>query len=90
MPKQPERPLRLQATEQCRIVAEGDGTEVDGLLVNISDEGFCVESDAAFEVGERIEMQVPGLGRLSGIVRWRSGRRLGGVLEPYTRGAFDS
>jgi hypothetical protein len=90
MPKQPERPLRLQATEQCRIVAEGDGTEVDGLLINISDEGFCIESDACFEVGQRIEIRVRGLGRLFGIVRWNSGRRTGGVLEPYTRGAVGS
>lgn len=89
MPKQPQRPLRLEATERCTIVAE-DGNEVEGILINVSDEGFCIESDARFESGQRIEIQAPGFGKVSGIVRWHSHNRTGGILEPYTRGAFDS
>lgn len=89
MPKRTERPPRLEATEQCTIVAE-DGSEADGILINVSDGGFCIESNARLEVGQRIEIRVRGLGRLFGIVRWRSGRRTGGVLEPYTRGAVGS
>lgn len=93
MPKHPERPLRIEAIENCTIVRD-DGSRVDGVLVNLSDEGFGVESDHSFdqplEVGERIEMHIVGVGRILGIVRWSDCGRAGGVLEPYSRGAFDS
>lgn len=93
VPKHPERPLRIEAIENCTIIRE-NGRRVDGLLVNVSDEGFCVESDdpleRSFEVGERLEMHVVGVGRIFGVVRWSECKRAGGVLEPYSRGAFES
>lgn len=89
MPKRTDRPLRLEASERCTVIDE-NGSEAEGILINVSDGGFCIESDARFDVGQRIEIRVPGLGQLFGIVRWHTRRRTGGVLEPYTRGAVGS
>lgn len=88
MSEHPQRPVRLEAIEHCMIAKEG-GRLIGGILVNLSDEGFCVESNYPLELGERIEMRVIGLGRIAGIVRWFECNRAGGVLEPYARGACD-
>lgn len=87
--KRIRRPARLEAVECCTVVRE-DGSLGGGVLVNLSDEGFCIESNHPLELGERIEVCVPGLGRFAGIVRWLNRSRRGGVLEPYVRGAYDS
>ena len=81
-----ERPVRIQASEFCTIVRE-DGRLVGGVLVDLSDQGFCVESLHTFEVGERVELRLSGLGRMPGFVRWCDCNRAGGVLEPYSQGA---
>lgn len=86
--KKVRRPTRIEAGEHCTVVCE-NGSLVGGLLVNLSDEGFCVESSHPLEIGERIEMSVLGVGRITGIVRWLDCNRAGGVLEPYSRGAYD-
>lgn len=84
-----ERPARIGAYEHCTI-ARQNGSPDAGVLLNLSDQGFCLQTSLGLEVGERLEMQVPGLGRISGIVRWTDGSRTGGVLEPFTTGAFDN
>ena len=89
MLEHPQRPIRLEAVEHCTIAREG-GSLIGGILVNLSDEGFCVESNHRLERGEQIEMRVIGLGRITGIVRWFECNRAGGVLAPYIRGACDS
>jgi PilZ domain-containing protein len=82
------RPVRADALEHC-VIARESGELVPANLINLSNEGFCVETSHTFEVGERIEMRVLGLGRLPGIVRWFDSHRAGGVLEPYSSGAYD-
>lgn len=89
MPQDSERPARIPAHEHCTI-ARQDGSLNDGLLLNLSDEGFCVHVRLRLDMGERLEMRVPGLGRFFGIVRWTDGSRTGGVLEPFTTGAFEN
>jgi hypothetical protein len=59
-----------------------DGTMFHGAPVNLSNEGFCVQSGCHLEPDQRIEILVLGLGRLRGIVVWSSGQRAGGRLEP--------
>lgn len=86
--KHPERPPRVNIVEHCTVVRES-GRVVRGLLVNLSDEGFCVDSDPPLLRGERVEVRVQGIGRLCGIVRWLDCNRAGGVLERYSRGAYD-
>lgn len=87
--KKVKRPTRIEAIECCTVVRE-DGSLGGGVLVNLSDEGFCIDSNCPLELGERIELRVPGLGCFAGIVRWLDRNRGGGVLEPYVRGAYDS
>lgn len=89
MPQANERPVRIMVHEHCTIARQNGGLEA-GVLLNLSDQGFSVHTRHRPEVGERIEVQVPGWGRVSGIVRWTNGTRSGGVLEPFTSGAFDN
>ena len=81
-----ERGVRIDVGELCTIVRQ-DGCLVCGTLVNLSNDGFCVESLHRFGVGERIELRVTGLGRMPGLIRWCDYNRAGGVLEPYSQGA---
>lgn len=83
-----ERAVRIQATELCTIVRE-DGCLVGAVLVDLSNEGFCVESQHKFEVGERVELRLKGFGRMSGLIRWCECNRAGGLLEPYSQGACE-
>lgn len=87
MPRHSKKP-RFSAMERCAIGRQ-DGSVDHGKLVDLSKEGFCVDGSRPFDLHERIEIRTIGLGRLSGIVRWCDGHRAGGVLEPYSRGAFD-
>lgn len=83
------RAARLKADEPCMIVRE-DGSLLSGILVDLSNEGFCVETGRGLAPGERVEMRVAGLGQIAGLVRWFDCNRAGGVLEPYTRGACEA
>jgi len=82
-----ERPPRFRAIEHCAVVREC-GDVAAGILVDLSEQGFCVHSEHHLEVGERVELRVVGAGRISGVVRWLEHNRAGGVLEPFPRGAF--
>jgi hypothetical protein len=78
----PRRSNRVSAREPCTI-ARFDGSLSHGLLLNLSNEGFCVECTRNLEPNERIEIRVLGLGRFRAIVRWSSFHRAGGLLEPF-------
>lgn len=89
MPQDSEKSARLGTHEHCTIARE-NGALNTGVLLNLSDQGFCIKTNLRNGIGERLEMRVPGMGRFSGIVRWANGSRTGGVLEPFTTGAFDN
>lgn len=84
----PQRPTRLLAHEHC-IVARENGEVAGGLLLNLSDGGFCIESRLRVDVGERVELRIMGLGRVSGIIRWTDSNRADAVLEPLGSGEFE-
>ena len=86
MPDSFERAVRIDVSELCTIVRQ-DGRLVAGILVDLSDQGFCIESVHRFEAGERVELRIKGLGRRPGLIRWCDSNRAGGVLEPYSQGA---
>jgi PilZ domain-containing protein len=75
-----DRSHRTSTHETC-IIARENGSKVLATLVNVSDEGFCVESATPLEPHERIEVRVLGT-RLSGSVRWAKQSRAGGAWEP--------
>jgi hypothetical protein len=77
---------RIEARESC-TVGRADGSVGRAVLLNLSSEGFCIESNRALKVGERIEVGLPGWGRFAGVVRWRDCHRAGCAMESYLSGA---
>ncbi len=47
-------------------------------LVNVSSRGFMARSNALIEPGTRVWLTLPGLPRVSAMVHWSKGGRLGG------------
>jgi hypothetical protein len=78
----PARPHRMPAYELCMVAPDG-GRLRAATLLNLSGQGFCIESKHPFEPGERIELRVLGLGRFAGVVKWSHCGRAGGILEPF-------
>ena len=54
-------------------------------VVDLSDEGACVQTDAVLRAGERVEIYRFGDQRRSALVRWTAGRRAG---LRWSEGAF--
>jgi hypothetical protein len=74
-----EREARMDTQEAC-IITRQCGTTVTGVLVNLSEGGFCLESTTPLWSNERIQVRVLGAG-FEGAVRWTKGRRAGGILD---------
>ena len=74
-----ERAARVDTQEHCVITRQG-GRTVIGVLVNLSERGFCLESTTSLESDEHIQVRVLGA-RFEGAVKWTKGRRAGAVLE---------
>lgn len=65
---------------QLRLPLHGSkatGAEIEGLVHNISATGMLVESDAEFDVGEMIEVNLPHSGKTAARVIWTSARLIG-------------
>jgi hypothetical protein len=51
--------------------------------VNVSSNGFMVETEALIDPGARIWLSLPGAGRVNGLVVWAKSGRIGGEFaEP--------
>lgn len=50
-------------------------------LVNLSSHGFMGECPAGVPLRSRVSLDLPGLGPLTGCVRWAVGRRIGGRFD---------
>ncbi|GAA3890078.1 hypothetical protein GCM10022276_06390 [Sphingomonas limnosediminicola] len=74
-----ERAARLETDEQC-VITRQCGTTVTGVLLNLSEKGFCLEAATALESDERIQVRVLGA-IFEGAVKWTRGRRAGGIME---------
>ena len=58
---------------------------IDARIINISESGFMAETTAAFDVGARVWLIIPGRERASAVVRWTAGQRLGAEFaEPVS------
>ncbi|QIK95126.1 PilZ domain-containing protein [Sphingomonas sp. HDW15A] len=54
-------------------------------VLNLSESGFMAETTAAFDVGARVWLIIPGRERASAVVRWTAGHRLGAEFaEPVS------
>ena len=62
-----------------------DGLPLTVLVVNISAGGLMARSEAPFERGDRLTVQLPVVGPVGGTVRWALGGRIGcqfdGVIQ---------
>lgn len=66
------RPLNLTA-----YAARADGSMVTLTVVDLANEGCGIVCPAALSTGERLEVSVPGRGKIAAIVRWIDAPRAG-------------
>ena len=52
------------------VVHRDDGTSINVTLVDFSEEGCRIDSDEHFRIGERLEIDLPKLGRMKAQIRW--------------------
>ncbi|GAA3901473.1 hypothetical protein GCM10022276_20290 [Sphingomonas limnosediminicola] len=80
--------LRLPVELEVKMRELG-ANGVEANVLNISERGFMAESDAAFEVGSRVWLILPGRDRANAVVKWTAGDKLGAEFsEPITLGDY--
>ncbi|MBW0006544.1 MAG: PilZ domain-containing protein [Sphingomonas sp.] len=52
------------------VVYRDEGESAPVRLTNLTDEGCRIEADHHFRIGERVEIAIPGVGRMKAQVRW--------------------
>ena len=58
---------------------------VEAKVLNISEHGFMAASDAAFEVGARVWLMLPGRDRANAVVKWTAAGKIGAEFaEPIS------
>ena len=73
-------PVALEA-KMRELGSEG----VEARILNISERGFMAASEAAFEVGSRLWLMLPGRERANAVVKWTAGDKLGAEFaEPIS------
>jgi len=77
--KHPGRAIRLKIRLNARISVEGE--PVRGRLINISQQGACVETVRALPVRQRVKVEANGLPDRIGHVCWRKGNTHGNVFQ---------
>jgi DNA-binding transcriptional regulator YiaG len=71
---------RDDARRTLRLEAEGvtgDGERAEVLVHNLSEGGLLIETGAALNVGEEIDIELPHVGTTPATARWQSGRLFG-------------
>jgi PilZ domain len=76
----------------ARVPFEADATMrelgasgVEAKILNISERGFMAATEAAFEVGSRLWLMLPGRQRANAVVKWTAGDKLGAEFaEPIS------
>lgn len=75
----PRRQLRMQVANRARVAAHGELRE--GRIVNISQQGACIESDAPLRLRERVRIESEDLPVMHARVCWRRAPLYGLVFE---------
>lgn len=65
----PRRPLRLRLPRSSLVTA--DGRDLRAMLINISQQGACIEASGELPVKQQVRLEVPGLPLRFGHVCWR-------------------
>lgn len=83
-PKDRRRAPRLPVELDVKMRELG-ASGVEARVLNLSEQGFMAESDGHFEVGSRIWLILPGRDRVSAMVKWTAGDKLGAEFaEPIS------
>jgi PilZ domain len=75
-PAERRREARVPVKLDARVRELG-ANGVEARVLNISESGFMAETDAAFEVGSRIWLMLPGRDRANAVVKWVAGDKIG-------------
>lgn len=87
------RPVRLRISRPAMVTAKHVGRPA--ILVNLSQQGACVETQMPLAQCEQLRLEVPGLPPRIGHVRWRDGETHGLVfqqafrLDEFARHAYE-
>jgi hypothetical protein len=79
----PRRPLRLRLQRSC--LATADGRDWRAMLVNMSQQGACIEASGEIPVGQQLRLEVPGIPLRFGHVCWRKKHAHGLVFQQSFR-----
>lgn len=79
-----DRGRERRVTLNCNaVVVESDGSNIDVVLVDVSQHGFRVRSVTEFEMDSEVWLQMPKVPAVRGMIRWCCGHEAGGVfLDP--------
>lgn len=79
----PRRPVRLRLQRPCLVTA--DGRDWRGVLVNMSQQGACIEASGELALRQLVRVELPGLPLRFGHVCWRKGHAHGVVFQNALR-----
>ena len=75
----PRRQLRLDLAIPVELVTLTN--RVQGTIGNLSQQGACIETDGAFAISERLNIESASLQKIRATVRWRKDGQYGLVFE---------
>ena len=81
----PKRSIRLRLHQPVAVALRSDGPAVQAQLQDISQFGAALSCAERLAIGQQLELDAPGLGRLAARVRWRRGELYGLVFEQSYR-----
>ena len=81
--RHPRRPIRVRLRRPALATAAGRDSKA--LVMNISQQGACIELGTPLAVGQQLRLELPGLPLRFGHVRWRRGFAHGLVFQQGLR-----
>lgn len=81
----PKRSIRLRLHQPLTLALRSDGPALQAQLHDISQFGAALSCAERLAIGQQLELDAPGLGRLAARVRWRRGELYGLVFEQSYR-----
>jgi len=65
------------------VLTEADGCELDVVIIDVSRDGFRLQSRSELEIGSEVSLRVAKLDPVRALIRWTCGHEAGGVfLDP--------
>ena len=83
-PSYADRPARISL--RCdAVLTEADGCRLDVVIIDVSREGFRLQSRAELETGAEVLLQVQKSPPVRAMVKWTCGHEAGGIfLDPVS------